>query len=271
MAAGVDVTLDGVRISRALAARNIGWRVYHHPTLASTMDEAHRLARAGASELTAVVADEQTAGRGRLNRRWWSPAGSNLLLSLILRPPLRPCRAHRLTMACSLAVCDAVKRVSGLEARVKWPNDVLIGERKVCGILSELEIDGERLEYAIVGIGLNVNADLHDAPPLLAPATSLLMEAGRAFSRLEVLLTLLEEVGRRYQALRDGHQLHHEWARRMATLGERIRVTEGERVLSGVAVDVDEDGALLLRDDAGVLRRVLVGDVTLHGRTLGGN
>ncbi len=261
-----DTTLNAERIASALEARHIGWKVYHHPLLSSTMDEAHRLAQAGTPELTAVVADEQTAGRGRLNRRWWSPAGDNLLLSLILRPPLSPSQAHRLTMACSLGICDAVGRVSGLRAQVKWPNDLLIGGRKLCGILTELEMTGEQLDYAIVGIGLNVNADLRDAPPLLAPATSMLMEAGHEFSRLEVLVTVLEELERRYRALCAGQTFHHEWAERMVTLGQHVQVREGTTVQSGTAVGVDKDGALLLRDDDGILHRVLVGDVTLHTR-----
>jgi BirA family biotin operon repressor/biotin-[acetyl-CoA-carboxylase] ligase len=230
------------------------------------MDEARRLAEKGASDGTVVVADEQAAGRGRLKRSWWAPPASSLLLSLLLRPDLPAQQAQRLTIICSLAVCDAIAEVAGLQAHVKWPNDVLIDGRKVCGILTELDVLETRVRYAIVGIGINVNVDFEDAPPLMVPATSLSIEAKHPVSRLELLVSLCASIERRYVALRDGQSFHQEWAERMATLGEPVQVTARGEHWDGLAVGVDEDGALLVRGADGGVQRVLAGDVTLRPR-----
>lgn len=259
-----SITLTTEYIRSAIKTRLIGHPVYYHPTVGSTMDEARRLAEEGAPEGLVVLADEQTAGRGRLQRSWWAPSGTSLLLTLLLRPSLSPRQAHRLTMICSLAVCDAISQVASVQAQVKWPNDVLIGGRKVCGILTELELVGDSLAYALIGIGVNVNADLSLAPPLMAPATSLLAEAGQTVSRLDLLAALLLGIEGRYEALRAGQAFHLEWAARMATLGCHVQVSDGDEVWCGSAMRVDEDGALLVRLSDGSVRHILAGDVTLR-------
>jgi BirA family biotin operon repressor/biotin-[acetyl-CoA-carboxylase] ligase len=261
--------LSQTRIQAALTTRRIGHPVHFWPTLGSTMDEARRLADADAPDGTLVIADEQTAGRGRLQRSWWAPAGTSLLMTLLLRPALQPRQAQRLTMICSLAVCDAIAQHSGVEALVKWPNDVLIGGKKACGILTELSLTGNRLEYALVGMGLNVNVDFSGAPPLMAPATSLLMEAGHPVSRLDLLVALLEGIERRYEALLRGVSFQEDWRRRLATLGQDVCVTSGQDRVCGEAVGVDKDGALLLRLSDGTSRRVLAEDVTLRTHAQG--
>jgi BirA family biotin operon repressor/biotin-[acetyl-CoA-carboxylase] ligase len=228
------------------------------------MDEAWRLAQDGAPDGTVVLAEEQTAGRGRLQRSWWAPAGSSLLLSLLLRPAWPARQAQRLTMVCSLAVCEAIGEVAGVRAEVKWPNDVLIEGRKVCGILTELDVVGERLGTAVVGIGINVNVDFEGAPEMLAPATSLMRAAGRTVSRLDLLVALLKGIELRYLAACGGRSYHREWAERMATLGREVQVSGGAQVWHGVALDVDEDGALWVRAEDGSVQRVLAGDVTLR-------
>jgi len=251
-------------ITRELPTRLIGRRVVVYPRVGSTNDEAKRLAEDGAPEGTLVVADEQTAGRGRLQRTWWAPAGTALLMSLILRPDLAPHQAQRLTMLCSLAICDAIAGTTGLVPAVKWPNDVLLRGRKVCGILTELGIEGPRLAYAVVGMGVNVNVDFGGAGELTLTATSLAQELGREVSRLELLRAILINVEERYARLRAGESPHAEWAARLATLGQRVIVTTPTEQLSGIAEGVDADGALLLRDENGVLRHILAGDVTLR-------
>ncbi|HIP97407.1 MAG TPA: biotin--[acetyl-CoA-carboxylase] ligase, partial [Anaerolineae bacterium] len=223
-----------------------------------------RLAEGGAPEGTLVIADEQTAGRGRLQRTWWAPAGTALLMSLILRPDLAPRQAQRLTMLCSLAVCDAIAGTTGLVPAVKWPNDVLLRGRKVCGILTELGIEGPRLAYAVVGMGVNVNVDFGGAGELTLTATSLAQELRREGSRMELLRAILISIEERYARLRAGESPHAEWAARLATLGQRVIVTTPTEQWGGVAEGVDADGALLLRDENGVLRRILAGDVTLR-------
>jgi BirA family biotin operon repressor/biotin-[acetyl-CoA-carboxylase] ligase len=259
--------LSAARITAALRTAWAGRRVVYYPAVGSTNDEAKRLAETGAPEGTLVVADYQTAGRGRLARRWWSPPESSLLLSLVFRPTfLAPHQAQRLTMICSLAVCDAVADVTGLTAAVKWPNDVLIGGQKVCGLLAELGSAGSRLDYVVVGLGVNVNVDFEDgdAPALTAPATSLKAVSGREVSRLDVLAALLRCVEARYERLQAGALPHEEWQSRLVTLGQAVQVTMPDRVLIGLATGVDADGALLVQRTDGDVERVWAGDVTLR-------
>lgn len=259
--------LSAERIKSALETAWVGCQVVYYPSVGSSNVEAKRLAEAGAPEGTLVVADHQTAGRGRLDRRWWSPPGSSLLLSLVFRPAfLAPHQAQRLTMVCSLAVCDAVARVTGLTAMVKWPNDVLIDSQKICGLLAELGVADSRLDYVVVGMGINVNVDFEggDAPGLMSPATSLRAALGREVSRLTVLTTLLRFVEARYERLRAGALPHNEWKSRLVTLGREVQVTMPNRLLTGLATGVDADGVLLVRQADGELARVLAGDVTLR-------
>jgi BirA family biotin operon repressor/biotin-[acetyl-CoA-carboxylase] ligase len=260
--------LDPDQINERLTTSFVGRSLHYWEALPSTMDEAWRLARAGAPDGTVVLADEQTAGRGRLKRSWWSPAGSSLLLSVLLRPAWPARHAQRLTMVCSLAVCEAIAAAVGVQAEVKWPNDVLIDGHKVCGILTELDVRpgsvGAQLETAVVGIGINVNLDFEGAPPLMAPATSLMLAAGRRVSRLDLLVALLSGIEQRYLATREGRSFHREWAEQMATLGREVQVRGATETWQGVAVDVGADGALLVKDQDGTVQRVLAGDVTLR-------
>jgi biotin-[acetyl-CoA-carboxylase] ligase BirA-like protein len=166
-------------------------------------------------------------------------------------------------MICSLAVCDAIERVCGLQARIKWPNDVLIGGAKVCGILTELGLAGNDLQYALVGIGINVNVDLDPALPLMVPATSLSSETGSVVSRLDLLEALLAAIEERYLLLQTGRSCEKEWSDRLETLGHAIKASSRAQEWYGIAVGVDEDGALLIRLEDGSERRFLAGDVTL--------
>jgi BirA family biotin operon repressor/biotin-[acetyl-CoA-carboxylase] ligase len=235
------------------------------PYTGSTNDDARRLAVAGAPDGSLVLADYQSAGRGRLDRSWDAPAGSGLLLSLLFRPALAARDIQHLTMLCGLATADAIEAQLGLRAGLKWPNDVLIGERKVGGILTEVELDGEHVEFVIVGIGLNVNLDVAALPgPLLARATSLSAELGRPVARLPLLLALLAGIEARTIALLSGGAgPHREWSARLVTTGRPVVVDTGEGEWTGIAEGVDEDGALLVRPPGGEPRRVIAGDVTL--------
>lgn len=247
----------------------LGCRVHYHAVIGSTNDEARRLAAEGAPEGTLVIADSQTAGRGRLGRRWFAPAGTSLLFSLIFRPPLAPAQAQRLTMCAGLAVAEAVHEEVGLEVGLKWPNDIVWEGRKLGGILTELETEGERLVYAVVGVGLNVNLDASALPPLLMPATSLAAALGRPVERLALLLAILARWEEHYRRLRQGHSPYREWAARLITTGQNVQVSLGEEVKEGLAIGVDADGALLLRRDDGQVERIWGGDVTLRARELG--
>jgi BirA family transcriptional regulator, biotin operon repressor / biotin---[acetyl-CoA-carboxylase] ligase len=253
---------------RTELARDLpGWSVVYFDRLGSTQDEARRLAEGGARHGTVVIADYQSAGRGRRGRRWMAPPGTSLLLSLILRPRLRPDRVMWLTAVGSLAVLDAIESQTRLKACLKWPNDILLDRAKAGGILSEAEFDGERLLYALLGIGLNVNLEPVDLPTgLPMPATSLSHVSGQAVPRLPLLVALARAVEARCQALVEGASPVGEWASRLSTLGQQVTVSTQEGSYDGMAEGVDEWGALLVRPQDGRLTRVWAADVALHPR-----
>jgi BirA family biotin operon repressor/biotin-[acetyl-CoA-carboxylase] ligase len=255
-------TLDSFALD-GLETEFVGQNLVYRKQTGSTNDEARLLARAGAPEGTLVVADYQSSGRGRLERRWEAPAGSSLLLSLIFRPHLVAHQVQRLTMICGLAVTDAIKAETGLQVGLKWPNDLVIGGAKLGGILTEIELEGREVEYAVVGIGLNVNLDPEQLPEnLLVAPTSLSQVLGREVPRLPLLRRLLESIEERYTALRVGRFPQTEWTTRLVTLGQRVTVSATGACVEGVAEGVDDDGALLVRRADGRLATVLAGDVT---------
>lgn len=238
----------------------LGRKIVHFESTGSTNDEARQLALAGTPEGTLVLAEEQTAGRGRLQRAWIAPPGQALLFSLVFYPAQAPQSAFELTMLSSLACMQAVQAQAGLRPAIKWPNDLLLEGRKLAGILSELGQAGERL-YAVVGIGLNVNTDLSPWPEVAQQATSLRQALGHPVPRLPLLQEILRRIEARYDRLRAGQSPYEEWVANLATLGRQVRVTAGEEMLEGLASGVDPDGALRLTLADGTTRRVLVGDV----------
>ncbi|MGB7539733.1 MAG: biotin--[acetyl-CoA-carboxylase] ligase [Anaerolineales bacterium] len=231
------------------------------PVCESTNDEARALAEAGEPEGALVVADFQTAGRGRMKRAWQAPAGSSLLFSLLLRPPIGPDQALLPVMAVSLGIMEGIRRACDLPARLKWPNDILIRGKKAGGILCELGLDGAALKYVIVGVGLNVNFDPRAVDGIPPDSTSVQMELGRRKPRAELLRAILEAIEPRYRKIARGESLREEWADALATLGRRVRVILPEEELTGMAENVGESGALLLRQDDETVRTVLAGDV----------
>ena len=243
------------------------------PRTGSTNGVAKALAEKGAAAGTVVVTDEQTAGRGRMGRRWLAPARTCILCSILFRPDLPLSQAQRLTMLCALAAADAVESVAGLSVWLKWPNDLVVESRipdphsprwrKLAGLLTETGVTENRLEFVVVGIGINVNVPPEVLPTLAADATSILAEVGRQVDRAVLLAALLAGVERRYDALRAGGSPQQEWVTRLARLGQPVEATTPTGTLAGVAEAVDEDGALLLRTPDGVLHRLLSGDVTL--------
>lgn len=248
-------------ISTGLNTSLIGRKVIYYPRLASTMDTARQEARQGAAEGTVIMAGEQTEGRGRMKRTWLSPQG-NIALSIILYPDVS--YLPYLVMLASLAVVHSIEAVIDLKPHVKWPNDILISGKKVCGILTESEVKGSRVDYAIIGVGLNVSLRAADFPEIFATATSLNDESGRKVSPVDVVRHLLVEMERLYLALRDGESIYEAWRDRLVTLGKKIYVESGSHVIEGVAESVDRNGALMLRHDDGSSTRIVAGDVTLR-------
>lgn len=254
--------LSASAIKASLKTRIMGQKVLYYVSVSSTMDLARKAAREGAPEGTLVIAEEQTAGRGRLGRAWMAPPGSSLLCSLLFRPRLVD--LPQLTLIGSLAAAHAIEHITTLEAAIKWPNDVLVRGKKVCGLLVESEMEEDILLWAIMGMGMNVNLDPKQFPPMPTPPTSLSAELGSEVPRLPLLKAILEEIERLYLGLRRGEPVYQAWRSRLVTLGRRVKVTSREGTEEGVAEDVDEDGALLLRRDDGTRARILAADVTLR-------
>lgn len=251
--------LSAERIESGLETRFIGQRVTHFLRHESTMEAARREARQAAAEGIVIIAEEQTAGKGRAKRAWLSPRGS-ISLSVVLYPDVS--QLPYLIMIASLAAAQSIEIVTGLETQLKWPNDVLINSKKVCGILIENELHGDRVAWTIIGIGINVNIRMRDFPEIAA--TSLSDELGKELSRVEIIRRLLVEMERLYLSLGTGEQIYQEWRDRLITLGKRVQVVSGENVLEGMAEDVSRDGSLLLKHSDGSTSHIVAGDVTLR-------
>jgi len=257
--------LSAETISRALSTRRLGRAAVFFEQIGSTNDAAHDLARGGAGDGLLVVADEQTAGRGRQGRSWWAPGGTCLLMSLVLRPALPLALAGQLTMCLGLGAVEGISAQTGAAAVLKWPNDLLLAGRKLGGMLTELDTSGGQLNYAVLGLGLNVNVSF-DPPvapePLAESATSLMTETGREIDRPALLSAILGRTEIWYERTLRGEPPHEAWAQRLDTLNRRVTVSMIGSRLAGVATGVTPEGALLVRDDGGITHTVWSGDVT---------
>ncbi|MBI4166458.1 MAG: biotin--[acetyl-CoA-carboxylase] ligase [Acidobacteria bacterium] len=241
----------------------IGHKILHYFRTDSTNSVAMALASKGAEHGTVVVAEEQTAGRGRLGRVWHSEKSAGIYVSVILRPPLAPSAAPVLTLMAGVAVHQAVEIAAGVTADIRWPNDVLVGGKKVCGILTEMSAELDRLHAVVLGIGINVN---HREMPgqLKAIATSLRMETGRAVSRALVLVTLLKELEKQYQMilLEGGQAAASRWAAASTFAeGKPVRVLTGTGEYQAVTAGLDARGALRVRRGDGREETLVAGEI----------
>jgi len=263
--AAVPDRLTPLELRPLLNTHDLGREVHWYEEIGSTNDAAKELAAEGADHGEVVVAEAQTSGRGRRGRPWSSPPRRNLYLSVVLRPDLPPARAPELTLVASVAVCDAIRQ-AGVDVGIKWPNDLLASGRKIAGILTELAADPDRVQWAVIGIGVNVNTRAEDFPDdLRSEATSILLERGGPAPRAlfaAACLTALEEWLDRHAE--EGFEVvRRAWRERSVTLGRRVSVRADDREVVGVAEDVDAQGALLVQDDEGAVHRFLAADVAL--------
>jgi BirA family biotin operon repressor/biotin-[acetyl-CoA-carboxylase] ligase len=239
-------------------------RVFEETT--STNDVIEKLARDGVKEGVVVFAESQTRGRGRLGRKWMSPAKQGLWFSVLLRPDLRPQETTRLNVASATALRRAIESQTGLKPEIKWPNDILIQGKKVAGILTELSGELDHVKYVVLGIGVDVNLSQGDFPAELRKlATSLKAELGKPVSRPELAVVILRELDLDYARITSGQfaAVADEWEEHGTTIGQEVTIRTGDRRIRGRAESLGEDGELLLRTEHGHLERIIGGDVTL--------
>jgi len=254
-------------LARLGRTKVIGRAIQVFEQTTSTNDVMEKLARDGVPEGVVVFAESQTKGRGRLGRKWISPERKGLWFSVLLRPDLRPQEATQMTVASATALRRAITAETGLKPEIKWPNDILIGGKKVAGILTELSAEVDRVRHIILGIGVDVNLDADELPAeLRKTATSLKIETGGAISRAELAVAILRELDFDYARICGGEfpAVADEWESGCVTIGKNVTVHIGDRKIRGRAESLDDDGALRLRTEHGHLERIIGGDVTLE-------
>ncbi len=265
------MTLDIQSIRKSLATVSPIHTIHYEPVVTSTNDLLKRMAQRGVPAGALLLTDYQSQGKGRLQRRWDAPAGTSLLFSLLFRPEWPADRANWLTMIAGLAATNVIKATTGVETILKWPNDIVIAEKgrmkKLGGILTESEINDDRIRWLILGMGLNVNITAGQLPDTLTPATSLTIEAGRLVSREQLFVELILELERLYAKAEHGHSPLVAWQEQLVTIGRRVKVDRpGQHTaVDGYAEGINEWGHLLVRDDQGIMHTISAGDVTLSG------
>jgi len=249
-------------LSYKLDTKAIGRKIYSYESTDSTNDVAHRLARSGSPEGTAVFSESQSKGRGRMGRHWVSPKGKGIYFSFILRPDVPPAEAPKITLMSAVGVAIAIRNITHLGALIKWPNDILVNDRKVVGILTEMSAEVNTVSYIVLGIGINVNTSRSDLPK---EATSLKSEAGAELSRVDLAREVLRELDRQYRVFNEKgfEKIIDEWKGLSHTLGEEVKITCHGRKIEGTAVDLDMSGTLVVRLDNGFMEHVTAGDVLM--------
>lgn len=265
---GIPDRLFPEEVKVGLSTRSMGQnKIFYSSTLSSTNELAREEAQKGCGEGTLVLAEEQTGGRGRLGRVWYSPRYKGIFLSLVLRPPVNPSEASQVTMVASVALAMAIRAETGVVAGIKWPNDLLVQGKKVCGILAELNAEMDRVNYLVLGAGINANQEPGDFPEeLRATATSLKVETGQPVDRVKLVRACLEAFEHWYSLwLGQGFgAILSIWREMSVSLNCPVRIHTLNKAWDGWAEDVDEDGALLLRLPNGELQRLVSGEVSLR-------
>ena len=264
---GKEEELNLDLIKSGLRSSLFGVNIVYHTALGSTNDLAKDLALRGAPEGTVVVTEEQTAGKGRRGRSWLAPSKTNLLFSILLRPALSPNRVFSLTMALALAALEAIEGETGLLCMIKWPNDLYVGSRKLAGILTEFAGKDRQVDWVVLGLGLNVNWCPEEGKGgSRFSATSIFAETQEKFARNGLLVQILKQFESHHERLLSGggDDLYRKWNEYSLVLGKEVVIESEERRISGKAVRIDENGALILEDGRGRVHVITHGDVSLR-------
>ena len=240
--------------------------VYHYDAVDSTNTQCRRLAAEGVVNAV-VTADCQTAGRGRMGRSFQSPAGKGLFFSILWRPDCAPEELLPLTALSAVAVCRAVQRVTGVRPQIKWPNDLVLSGKKICGILTEMSTDLDSIRYIIVGIGINVNTP--DFPEdIAATATSLYLESGKSWKRSELIAAIMKRMEQYYEIFlktADLSGLKEEYESKLANLGRQVKVLAPKQEYCGICRGITDGGELLVEREDGSISQVMSGEVSVRG------
>ena len=253
-----------------LTTQLLGSEIYYFSEIGSTNDEAKKKAVAGCPEGTLVITETQLGGRGRLSRGWFSPVAKGLWFSVVLRPPFPPQEAPKCTLMAAVALNRAIRDVTGISCGIKWPNDILCNGRKLVGILTEMSAEMDAINHIVIGMGINVNIDASEIPPELKTiATSVSIETGAEVSRIDLFIKVLERLEEIYLQVKTGgfSVVLDAWRQESITLGRMVNVIGLDKSFVGKAIDIDNDGALLVETEQGV-ERVLAGDVSIRPITV---
>ncbi|MFA6321251.1 MAG: biotin--[acetyl-CoA-carboxylase] ligase [Candidatus Omnitrophota bacterium] len=268
---GVPDSLIPSEIKWKLKAKVLGKEVISYKKVGSTNDIAYELAEKGLKEGSVILAEEQDGGKGRHGRSWLSPSKGGIYLSVILRPQITPNEIPKITLLAAVATAKAVRDVTGLSAMIKWPNDILVRGKKICGILTEMKAEQDSVGFIVIGIGINVNTSIKQLPKGASSLKEELRSCGReeCVSRLDLVKRLIERLEEDYFLLKkEGFRpIMDEWKQLTDMLGSRVRVVLQNRTFEALAHDIDPDGALVVRKDAGTLERISSGDIIMirHG------
>lgn len=272
------VNADEIRYN--LSTKMLGREIHYFSSIDSTNTYAKKIANDGCSDGTAVIADIQSSGRGRLGRAWSSPGGKGIWMSVVLRPLISPADVQVITLAASIAVVKAVRRTTGIVAGIKWPNDIILGGRKVCGILTEMSCEMDRINFIVIGIGLNVNQELYDFPEELREmAVSLKMHSSEGpagegkdnmkinHKRSGIIRAIFEELEQVYKEInkKESSRILEEWKSFSVTIGREICISSADESFTGTAVGITHEGKLIIRSNGGITREISSGEVSVRG------
>ena len=253
-------------LEKRLAGKLIGRPLYYYPEIGSTNDEAFRLGIADTPEGAVVIAESQTSGKGRLQRVWHSPAGSNIYTSILLRPNFAPDQAPLISIAAGVAVAEILSKYCPGHVQLKWPNDVLLNKKKVSGILAQMKTSADDIDFVVLGIGINVNIAYNQLPlDIQSIATSLAIETGRGIDRLELIISLYENIAKWYKELTQSgfDAIKKKWLNFAPMIGQQVQVMFRNEVVSGKALGLDDDGLLIILTVDNETVKVSAGDATI--------